>query len=133
MKKIILMTMLMGAVFAQGDCNKDNWREYYNSEGRDMTDCDLEGANLEMTKLEGANLLRANLRYAKLEMANLDRANLRGANLEGADLREANLTNAILEGAILEGVRSSRIKGKPASLPKGWSLVDGRLIKKDGE
>ena len=38
-----------------------------------------------------------------------------------------------LEGAILEGVRSSRIKGKPASLPKGWSLVDGRLIKKDGE
>ena len=88
MKKIILMTMLMGAVFAQGDCNKDNWREYYNSEGRDMTDCDLEGANLE----------------------------------------RANLTNAILEG-----VRSSRIRGKPASLPKGWSLVDGRLIKKDGE
>ena len=78
----------MGAVFAQGDCNKDNWREYYNSEGRDMTDCDLEGANLE----------------------------------------RANLTNAILEG-----VRSSRIRGKPASLPKGWSLVDGRLIKKDGE
>ena len=88
MKKIILMTMLMGAVFAQGDCNKDNWREYYNSEGRDMTDCDLEGANLE----------------------------------------RANLTNAILEG-----VRSSHISGKPASLPKGWSLVDGRLIKKDGE
>ena len=103
MKKIILMTMLMGAVFAQSDCNKDNWREYYNSEGRDMTDCDLEGANLEMTKLEGANLLRA------------------------------NLTNAILEGAILEGVRSSRIRGKPASLSKGWSLVDGRLNKKDGE
>ena len=83
MKKIILMTMLMSSVFAQGDCNKDNWREYYNSEGRDMTDCDLEGANLE--------------------------------------------------GAILEGVRSSRLEGKPASLPKGWSLVDGRLIKKDGE
>ena len=79
------MTMLMGAVFAQGDCNKDNWREYYNSEGRDMTDCDLRGADLEMTKLEGA---------------------------------------------ILEGVRSSRIRGNPASLPKGWSLVDGRLIKK---
>ena len=87
------MTMLMGAVFAQGDCNKDNWREYYNSEGRDMTDCDLEGANLSYAKFRGANL-----------------------------------TNAILEG-----VRSSRIRGKPASLPKGWSLVDGRLIKKDGE
>ena len=93
MKKIILITMLMSAVFAQSDCNKDNWREYYNSEGRDMTDCDLEGANLENARLEGA----------------------------------------ILEGAILEGVRSSRIRGKPASLPKGWSLVYGRLIKKDGE
>jgi len=54
-------------------------------------------------------------------------------DLEGANFERANLTNAILEGAILEGVRSSRIRGKPASLPKGWSLVDGRLIKKDGE
>ena len=51
-------------------------------------------------------------------------------DLEGANFERANLTNAILEGAILEGVRSSRIRGKPASLPKGWSLVDGRLIKK---
>ena len=107
------MTMLMSAVFAQSDCNKDNWREYYNSEGRDMTDCDLEGANLS---------------YAKFQGANLTNANLEGANLERANLERANLTNAILEG-----VRSSRIRGKPASLPKGWSLVDGRLIKKDGE
>ena len=83
MKKIILMTMLMSAVFAQSDCNRDNWREYYNSEGRDMTDCDLEGANLE---------------------------------------------GALLEGALLELVTSERLKGNPASLPKGWSLVDGTLI-----
>ena len=118
MKKIILMTMLMGAVFAQGDCNKDNWREYYNSEGRDMTDCDLEGANLYSAKFPGADLREANLTNAILEGANLENARLEGA---------------ILEGAILEGVRSSHISGKPASLPKGWSLVYGRLIKKDGE
>ena len=89
MKKIILMTMLMGAVFAQ----------------RRM---DWEGANFT-----GANLNRQ--------------------NLEGLNLKRSNFAGATLEGAILEGVRSSRLEGKPASLPKGWSLVYGRLIKKDGE
>ena len=41
MKKIILLTMLMSAVFAQKDCNRNNWRVYYNSDGKDMSDCDL--------------------------------------------------------------------------------------------
>ncbi len=41
MKKIILMTMLMSAVFAQSDCNETNWREYYYSDGHDMRGCDL--------------------------------------------------------------------------------------------
>ena len=133
MKKIILMTMLMGAVFAQGDCNKDNWREYYNSEGRDMTDCDLEGANLESANLYRANLTGANLTGANFTGAILTDADLRSANLYRADLTGAILEDADLTDANLEGVRSSRIRGKPASLPKGWSLVDGRLIKKDGE
>ena len=128
MKKIILMTMLMGAVFAQSDCNKDNWREYYNSEGRDMTDCDLEGAFLD-----GADLTDADLSGAILEGANLYWVQFQGAYLTGANLTSADLTDAFLADADLEGVRSSRIKGEPASLPKGWSLVDGRLIKKDGE
>ena len=97
MKKIILMTMLMSAVFAQR-----GW---------------------EAADLSGADLTNAKLANVKLPMANLE-----GAYLANADLERANLTDAILEG-----VRSSRIIGKPASLPKGWSLVDGRLIKKDGE
>ncbi len=97
MKKIILMTMLMSAVFAQ----------------RGWEGADLSGANLNRQNLEGLNLKRA--------------------NLEGANLKRARLEGATLEGAILEGVRSSHISGKPASLPKGWSLVYGRLIKKDGE
>jgi len=41
------MTMLMSAVFAQIDCSEANWKEYFNSENRDMTDCDLPGAILE--------------------------------------------------------------------------------------
>ena len=190
MKKIILMTMLMSAVFAQSDCNKDNWREYYNSEGRDMTDCDLEGAFLDGANLEGANLEGANLENVRLEGANLYGANLygailtfailegailEGANLEGADLKPASLSKVILtganlsganlegasleradlSGAILEGAslghdieftgvilahaelkganiwhqfKSGEIRGRPLSLPDGWSLVDGTLI-----
>ena len=92
----------MSAVFAQSDCNENNWRDYYNSDSKDMSDCDLTGANLSGRTLEGANLT--------------------GANLTGAKLAFANLTDAILEG-----VQSDNISGSPISLPDGWSLVDGTL------
>ena len=77
---------------------KNNWRDYYNSDGKDMSDCDLRGAFLYSAILEGANLTRA------------------------------NLTGATLTGANLEGVESDYILGLPLSLPDGWSLVDGTLI-----
>ena len=43
----------MSAVFAQSDCNENNWRVYYNSDGKDMSDCDLRGALLSSAFLEG--------------------------------------------------------------------------------
>ena len=157
MKKIILITMLMSAVFAQSDCNRDNWRDYYNSDGKDMSDCDLRWSNLSGRTLEGANLAGANLARAILDRATVEGANLTGANLTRADLIDANLEGANLEGAnlsnadltranlkyanltgaklafanltdaILEGVQSDNISGSPISLPDGWSLVDGTL------
>ena len=87
----------MSAVFAQKDCNRNNWRVYYNRDGKDMSDCDL--------------------RWANLSSENLKYANLTGAKLSGAKL----------SGAILEGVQSDNISGLPISLPDGWSLVDGTL------
>ena len=112
MKKIILITMLMSAVFAQSDCNRDNWRDYYNSDGKDMSDCDLRWANLSSENLTDANLTGANLagaylKNAYLTGANLSDANLKGATLlitklTGATLTGANLTNANLESANLE-------------------------------
>ena len=107
MKKIILITMLMSAVFAQSDCNKDNWQEYYNSEGRDMTECDLSeadlrGADLSDARLSGVDLRGANLlglTGADLKGADLTGADLYGANLYGANLEEADLTGADLRGA----------------------------------
>ena len=99
MKKIILITMLISALFAQSDCNKENWQKYYNSDGRDMSDCQLQGAML------------------------------RGARLMGADLTGADLTGANFTGAKLVGIISGDIRGVPDNIPEGWSLVDGTLIK----
>ena len=118
MKKIILITMLMSAVFAQSDCNKSNWQEYYNSDGKDMSECDLRDANLRDANLESADLTGAKLSGAYLERANFSRTDLRGADLTGAFLAD---------------VISSDIKGRPKSLPDGWSLFDGTLINDEGE
>lgn len=60
---------------------------YCNFEGRDLSDRDLQGANLTA---------------AKLHQANLQRANLTNAILAGADLSEADFTGAILAGAVLD-------------------------------
>ena len=109
MKKIILITMLISAIFAQSDCNESNWQEYYNSQGRDMSDCQLQGAMLRGARLMGADLTGANFTQARLM----------GADLTGADLT----------GAKLVGVISGDIRGVPDNLPEGWSLVDGTLIK----
>ena len=113
--------MLISALFAQSDCNKDNWQEYYNSEGRDMTECDLSEADLRGADLSDARLSGVDLRGANL-------LGLTGADLKGADLTGANLIGANLSGANLEGVISSMIRGVPDNLPEGWSLVDGTLL-----
>ncbi len=106
MKYLIGILLLTGAVYSQ--CNKHNWQDYYNSDGRDMRGCDLTKANLYKADLTGADL----------PGANLEDAYLRGANLTGADLSEANLEDANLRGADLTG----------AILPEGWIMVNGYLI-----
>ena len=109
MKYLIAILLLTGSIYSQ--CNKDNWEDYYNSDGRDMSGCDLEGANLQSQDLSGSNLT--------------------GADLTGADLWYANLRGADLSDANLSGVRSGQIIGKPASLPDGWFLINGYLIGPD--
>ena len=53
--------MLISAIFAQSDCNESNWQECYNSQGRDMSDCQLQGAMLRGARLMGADLTGAKL------------------------------------------------------------------------
>jgi len=129
MKKTILITMLMSVVFAQSDCNKSNWQEYYNSDGKDMSECDLRDANLRDADLRDADLRDADLRDADLRDADLTGANFSRANFSRANFSRADLRGANLSYAILTDVISTDIKGVPRSLPDGWSLVDKALIK----
>ena len=74
-----------------------------NLQGAYLMDANLQGANLGAANLEGAYLMDANLRQAILWGANLWEANLGGANLQGANLGRANLQKATLFGANLQG------------------------------
>jgi uncharacterized protein YjbI with pentapeptide repeats len=65
---------------------------------------------------------------ADLAGRDLKDSNLTGAYLAGANLTGANLTGANMTGADLYGVISGRIVGTPASLPTGFSLVQGYLF-----
>jgi uncharacterized protein YjbI with pentapeptide repeats len=89
---------------------------------------DLMGADLRGAHLTNANLSYAGFVGAYLRDADLTGADLTGADLTGAYLIGANLTDADLRAADLTRVRSGGITGEPASLPFGWSLVDGYLI-----
>lgn len=81
----------------------------------------------------GVNLVGTDLSGIDLRQANLTTAFLMGATLDGTDLNYTTLTGSNLDGtdlggSILDHVSSGGIVGTPASLPPGWSLVDGTLI-----
>ncbi len=76
-------------------------RKWLKSDGKEGKQADLTNANLQKADLFQANLQKANLGDANLQKADLLRANLQGANLERADLRETDLLSANLQGANL--------------------------------
>ena len=132
--------MLMGVVFSQ-DCNRSNWEQYYNSDGHEMTQCELWRANLRRANLSGANLSGANFDMAVLKEANLSEANLSEANLNRADfdmailsaanlsaanLSAANLHLAYLNNANLSGANLSGANFDMAVL-KGANLTEANL------
>ncbi|HEX6282371.1 MAG TPA: pentapeptide repeat-containing protein [Nitrososphaera sp.] len=67
-------------------------------DGMDLSDKDLEGANLDSVIILHSNLSNTNLQNSDLENAqisgDLSRIDLRNANLLNADLRGANLFDA---------------------------------------
>jgi len=81
----------------------NEWREQNHDVALDLSDANLEGADLSHANLKRAGLSGANLEGADLSHANLKRAGLFDANLEGADLSRANLEEASFCGANLKG------------------------------
>ena len=95
----------MSAAFAKSDCNKNNWRVYYNSDGKDMSDCYLRGANLTRATLTGVNFKYANLKDAILEGVQSD--NISGLPLslpDGWSLLDGTLGNRELSNEIFRGI-----------------------------
>ena len=131
MKKIILITMLMSAVFAQSDCNENNWKDYYNSDSKDMSDCDLrckpyrQNAYRRTLRKPYRRNLTQNLTRVNLTGANLTRANLTritGSDLTGANL-DRRLTAKLAGGANLTGANTVAIEGVESDNIIGLPLI----------
>lgn len=102
-----------------------------NLSGADFSEANLSVANLSGANLSGANLSRAKLNVTRLSGANLSKANLikaslNVANLIRADLAEAKLTQASLIRAELIRAELSRANLESANL-SGADLREATL------
>jgi phosphatidylinositol-3-phosphatase len=97
--------------------------------GANLAGATLTRANLNAANLSRAGLVRARFASAHLVRANLSRANLTHAVLSGADLDGANLSGAQLAGATFVGVRANGVHGVPRSLPAGYHLAAGSILR----
>lgn len=112
-------------ILKQGVLAWDEWRLQFG--GRpDLSEADLQGADLIGANLRDADLRGANLSDADLRDGHLSRADIRGADLSGADLRGADLTLANLENAILFGVDLNKAKLMGADMSRA-DLRNARL------
>jgi len=91
------------AILRQGAAIWNEWRQRNPNIRPDLTEADLNEANLYEAKLNDADLNGADLRQASLSAADLSAANLSSAKLSNADLTMANLSWAVLTGAVLTG------------------------------
>ena len=76
-------------------------------EGCDLSNANLEQAQLPRARLKGANLSNANLSFVDLRGADLSSTNLTKAQMTFANLRQADLAYANLAGAQMENAQMS--------------------------
>ncbi|HCE75433.1 MAG TPA: pentapeptide repeat-containing protein [Dehalococcoidia bacterium] len=124
-KNMIILLLLSSTIYSQ-QCNKNNWKDYYNKESKDMTGCNLREENLAGVDLKGAILVDSDLFKANLQDANLEKTellytnligvNLQGANLAKADLEESSLIYADLSGSNLIGANLMYVDLRDADL-----------------
>lgn len=89
--------------------------EDLNNQKEDLSNFNLQEAQLEKiylvnAKMTGCNLSKANLKNASMFEADLSNSNLFKANLEGANLKNANLERCNLLGANLSNAKLENVK-----------------------
>jgi uncharacterized protein YjbI with pentapeptide repeats len=100
--------------FAEGDLSN------FDLQGANLVDADLHWTNFAQANMLGADLSNSNLMYA-----NLTNTNLTHANLANADLGNADLTDSILSGANLQHIKA--IKATFRNNP-GLSEADKKIL-----
>lgn len=98
-------------------------------DGADLREARMVSANLAGAGFRGSDLQRAALGFANLMTADLTDADLTGVDLTSGSLHFATMQGTLLSNAKLDGVQSSGIVGTPASLPQGWALIAGSLVR----
>jgi len=98
-------------ILSQGSEKWNKWREENREAEIDLSNAELDSANLSSMNLRNANFSRASMKGANFAssdlsstifaLADLENALLFFSTLEGADMRGANLQNASLEDANL--------------------------------
>jgi len=91
----------------------------------DMSEADLDGANLRVIKLPGASLRGVTLRKADLAFADLREADLMLSDLSDADLRYAHLKDVELSYARLLDSKVSSLELAKAKSLKETIMPDG--------
>jgi uncharacterized protein YjbI with pentapeptide repeats len=91
-----------------------------NLQEADLWRADLQEVNLRVAKLQKADMGEASLRKADLMGANLQGADLGGADLQGADMWGADLQRANLVGVDLQraSLRGANLQGADLSVAK---------------
>ena len=89
--------------------------EDLNNQKENLSNFNLQEAQLEKiylvnAKMTGCNLSKANLKNASMFEADLSNSNLFKANLEGANLKNANLERCNLLGANLSNAKLENVK-----------------------
>jgi Pentapeptide repeats (8 copies) len=109
----------VGAPLDLSEANLDN----ANLQGKDLSRAELEGTNLRWANLIGANLSHANLGGADLYWANLSMADLSWANLGLANLSGAHIGGADLSEAGLFDARFFQVRFQPRKNPNPEQLA----------
>jgi outer membrane receptor protein involved in Fe transport len=101
----------MAGVCDRGLVPEEAKRQGFRIEIANLTNANLQGANLSSAMLPYVDLSNANLSNANLTSTILTCSKLNNVNLAGADLKDAKLMGAVLEGTDPKAAKNANLEG----------------------